>query len=344
MTRFILIFLSMLVFAASRAFAADPFTVSGVSVDATARTAIEAQTLAIQDGQLRAAQNLLIRLTLESERMAKPLPELTPENVGKMIRAMEVNNEKRSANRYLGDIAVAFNPREVQSFLRANELTLVNSQSRERLVLVIGEPGGLRGSLGGLERGSLGAALASPRFTHALTPLKSAEAADAMAIENNRSEDALKMLGQDYGVDQILLVEAQGSSGAQVTDIALDSGLRSEFYVASNGSQNALAAKIVERLENDWKAASAVVASEVVTTTISVLFDSQSEWQRLQQAINTSAQIQDARLDALSKDGALMSVTYGGDMNRLRNELAFKGVDVRNDPELGLVFARTGRF
>jgi len=39
-----------------------------------------------------------------------------------------------------------------------------------------------------------------------------------------------------------------------------------------------------------------------------------------------------------------MTITYGGDITRLRNELAFKGVDVRNDPSLGVVLARTGRF
>ena len=49
-------------------------------------------------------------------------------------------------------------------------------------------------------------------------------------------------------------------------------------------------------------------------------------------------------MDALSKDGALMTITYGGDIGRLRNELAFKGVDVREDPSLGVVLGSTGRF
>ena len=77
---------------------------------------------------------------------------------------------------------------------------------------------------------------------------------------------------------------------------------------------------------------------------MSVLYQSHNEWLNHKEAINGSAQIQDARLDALSKDGALMTITYGGDINRLRNELSFKGVDVRNDPGLGVVLARTGRY
>ena len=55
----------------------------------------------------------------------------------------------------------------------------------------------------------------------------------------------------------------------------------------------------------------------------------QSEWQQLQDIINGSAQIRSAQLIALSKRGALMSLTYGGDLERLRNELAFKGLQLK---------------
>ena len=101
---------------------------------------------------------------------------------------------------------------------------------------------------------------------------------------------------------------------------------------------------VISKLEADWKQASVSVAASAVEMPISIIYSSHGEWLRLKDAINGSAQIQDARLDALSKDGALMTITYGGDMSRLRNELAFKGVDVRQDPKLGVVLGRTGRF
>ena len=77
--------------------------------------------------------------------------------------------------------------------------------------------------------------------------------------------------------------------------------------------------------------------------TVSVLYDSQAEWQRLKSAIDSSAQIQGARLDAMSKDGALMTVTYAGDLGRLQRELSFKGVDIREDETLGTILTRSGR-
>jgi hypothetical protein len=121
--------------AAGFAHADDPFTVSGIAVDATGATPIEAQTLAIRDGQARAANILLNRLTVEGERLSKGTVPVSEDNAAKMIRAMEIDNEKRSATRYLGDITVAFNPSAMQAYLRQAGLTMISSQARDRLVL-----------------------------------------------------------------------------------------------------------------------------------------------------------------------------------------------------------------
>lgn len=331
MTRLFALIFAFLFMALSRAFAADPFTVGGISVDATAATAIEAQTLAIQDGQLKAATALIERMTLESERAAKPVPALTPEIVGRMIRALEVGQERRSANRYLGKITVAFNPSQVQSFLQANELTMVSSQASERLVLV--RETGLRGS------GGLQSIFSDPRLSHALTPLQMASAEDVQFLSASPSDDELKALAAKYNLNQLLIVESNGT----VTDVSVDTGGRQSFYIQPGFDETdaSFADRIVARLESDWKQASAVVAGEVVTSSVSVLYNTHADWIALQDAINTAAQIKGARLDALSRDGALMTISYGGDIERLANELRFKGVRVEQDPRLGLVFKRS---
>ena len=326
---------------ASLAFAADPFTVKGVPVDASASNAIEAQTLASQDGQLRAAQLLLERVTLETERLARPLPELTPDNVQRMIRAISVDNERRSANRYLGDLSVAFNPREVQSFLRANQLTLISSQARPRLIVPVAIIGD---DIAGSAAQGLVDAFQMGGFEHALTPILAVAEIQAIAPD----EGSLAALASQYGANQVLLVEASTTGldfTANMTDITLNTGQSRVSSVTGVLSVQDLAGQIIGQLENDWKAASVTLASEATTSPVTVLYSSHGEWQTLQNAINTSAQIQDARLDALSKDGALMTMTFGN-LDRLRTELQFKGVDVRQDPELGLVFAgvNSGRF
>ncbi len=329
MTRLFALVFTLLALAVPRAFAADPFTVAGINVDATAATAIEAQIQAMGDGQIAAAAVLFNRLTLEQERAVNPLPELSPEVVQRLIRAMEPGKERRSANRYLGEVTVAFNPSQVQQFLSDNNLTMVSSQARDRLVIV--RETGLRGT------NPLQTAFSDPRLSHALTPLQAASAEDAAFLSASPSDEELKALAAKYGLNQILIVESSGN----VTDISLDTGNRQSFYISPVPSDGSFADRVIARLEADWKQASAVVASEVVTTAVSVLYTSHSDWITLQDAINTSAQIKGARLDALSKDGALMTISYGGDIDRLATELRFKGVRVEQDPSLGLVFKRS---
>jgi len=330
-----------------QALAADPFTVAGVPVDATGDNAILAQTQAISEGQVAAAGILIDRLTLSSERAAKGVPPLTQESVAKLIRALDIANEKRSANRYLGNIKVAFNPSKVQQFLRRSGLTMVSTQSRTRLVLPLMSNQYL-GSGNDWEK-----AWQSDVYSHALTPVKTIKAGDVIqtiigdADARNADIDALRVVGQRYGVQQIVIADAtSGPSGLSVnmTDVSLDSGQKRALGSVSGVNYRTAAAAVIESLEDDWKAASVSLVENAESMAVSVLYNSHSDWQLLQDAINGSAQIQDARLDALSKDGALMTLVYGGDFYRLKNELSFKGVDVRQDPKLGVVFRRNGRF
>lgn len=331
----------------SVALAADPFTVAGVPVDAQGANAIEAQTTAISEGQAAAANVLINRLTLSSERATKRLAPLEPETIAKMIRALEIANEKRSVNRYLGDITVAFNPSQVQQVLRDRGLTMISTQSRGRLVLPV-----LNGAPLWSDNG-WNLAWRNPAFGHALTPVRGIAPGEGNASIVSATDasvaniEALRRAGQRYGVDQVLVaIASPGPGGVDVrlTDVALDTGQSRNLGRVSAGDYNQAAWAAVEKLEENWKSASVSLEENAETMTVSVLYRSHNDWLTLQDAINGSAQIQDARLDALSKDGALMTLTYGGDMDRLRGELGFKGVTVRTLPEIGVVLTRTGRY
>ncbi len=320
------------------AYAADPFTVAGVPVDARGGSAIEAQTQAIREGQSEAARRVMERLTLESERQLNPLPALSADSAARMIRALKISNERRSSNRYLGDITVSFKPRDVQTYLKSAGLTMITSQSRERLILPF------LGS--GLNpEGDIYEAWGENRYLYALTPIRALPAdqiaslgLSALTPSIAGDIERLRNLGRIAGVEQILIANYTGG-GIRVTDIALDSGETDEFVVSGSNPEY----QLVTRLERNWKADTAVLAGQAESMSVSVLYDSLADWQFLKTAIDGSAQIQDARLDAMSKDGALMTLTYAGDMDRLARELSFKGVDIREDREMGVILTRSGR-
>ncbi|MEE9347836.1 MAG: DUF2066 domain-containing protein [Robiginitomaculum sp.] len=338
----ILSFIALCALSVSAAFAGDPFTVAGVYVDGRGESAIEAQTIAIGEGQLRAANLMIERVTLEGDRAAKGFAGLEIEQAVKLIRAMEIANEKRSGTRYLGDITVAFNPSAIQAYVRSKDMTMISTQTRERLVIPV-----ITGKIAGSGH-AWGAAWDKPAFGHALTPVRAGPSGERLPISGDAAlagdMDAIALAGQTVGTQQVLVANAVNSgSGITVTltDYALDSGQTTTLGSVHGADFNAAAAAAVALLESEWKRASVNQLENAESMLVSVLYNSHSDWQRLQQAINSASQISDARLDAISKDGALMTITYGGDLGRLANELSYKGVKFETSAKLGPVLALT---
>lgn len=324
---------------ATLAHAADPFTVAGVPVDAVADTAINAQIAATEQGQIRTAELLIERLTLDRARAAANLPPMSIETARSLIRGQQIGNEKRSANRYLGDITVAFNPRRVKDYLESNGLTMISTQARPRLVIPIFNGEAPNSENPWTEAWSRGG------YSHALTPvISNPEAAALVSTQDAVSGniDALKAAAAAAGVSQVLIARADGGAPTYqiyLTDIAIDTGVKTNPGTVISNDALSGAANAVETLEYSWKDASVNLAANAQTLVVSVLYNSHEDWLRLQEAINSSAQITDARLDALSKDGAMMTLVVG-DLGRLANELKFKGVKVENDPKIGTYLAR----
>ncbi len=345
--RFLLAFIVVL-FGPSAALAADPYTVANLHVDAQASNALEAQTMAISQGQGRAANLLINRMSLAAERTAKGFVGVTDQDGAKMIRALEIANEKRSASRYLGDITVAFNQNAVSQYMRAKGLTLITSQARERLVIPLLE-GEVMWSGNAWEQ-----AWENSSFINSLTPMQAITPRPDLEqyFEDqtgaNISLKNLRAIGNMFGVEQILIVAARETfEGYSVSakDIALDRGTARPFKTIKGSSAMQAAQAIAERIEEDWKASAiSSISAKNVLLPVSVLYKTHSQWQELQTAINGAAQIRAASLKAISKRGALMTLTFGGDMEKLRNELAYKGVSLKEDGEMGVVLFKTGSF
>lgn len=340
MTRIMKLFLAVTVFlAAGLAHAADPFTVVGVPVDAIGETAIDAQIAATEKGQTRAAELLIERLTLDSARAGANIPPMTIETARTLIRGQQIGNEKRSANRYLGDISVGFNPTRVKEYIEGFGLSMITTQARPRLIIPIlnGESADADNEWTQVwEQGS---------HRHALTPILSNTQAAALVSSQDAVSgniDAIKSAAAAAGVSQVLVARAVGSEGnyqINLTDYATDTGVNKNMGAVSAFSAYEGARRAVDGLERSWKEASANTAANAQAMIMSILFNSHDDWISLQDAINTSAQITDARLDALTKDGAMMTLTVG-DLGRLANELSYKGVKIETDPKIGTYLAR----
>ena len=324
---------------------ADPFTVAGVPVDARAPNAIQAQTDAILDGQTRAADILLRRLTVADNRGASNYVPPTSEEATRMIRAMGVANEKRSSDRYIGDITVAFVPGRVQDYARAKGLRLLTTTARERVAIPVSG-----GVLVGAEH-PLAMALADPALGYGLAPAKVANTGILRAAGVRGSDlvagntDALKAAAAALGSPQLLIVDGSPSR-ASLYDAATDAETFQPLGAVSARRDGYLALAIADKLTEDWKRANAGVVTadpgSVSVMRVTVAYDSLRQWKQLQRAIAGAARIRGSRLVSLRNSRAVMELQYVGDSAQLASELRGKGADLRNDPGYGTVITVPG--
>lgn len=344
MNRFLMCIVFVLALSA-QALAGDPFVVAGLPVDATGDDVIQAQIEAQSEGQTQAANILMARLTLPEDRRKAGFTGFETEEAAKMIRGLEIANEKRSSDRYIADITVTFDPRAVQSALSQRGIPVITAQANQRLVLPV---------LANTPLWSANpwtSAWAQPSLNYTLTPIMLASPSSANATlidaDNARRGDksAIQSIARAHGVDHVLVAVASPSSGGysiNLTEYDLE-GRSSDLGRVSANSLNGGAYSALQKIEDDWKRKSISRVKSARDVQVSVLYNSHREWIIISDELTQSSLIVDAQLDALSKDGAMMTLTVASDLAGLSEELSYKGLSLREDRNLGLVIQRRGR-
>lgn len=350
------------------AHADDPYTVTGVEIDATADNALQAQTRAMQQGQRIAARRLIERLTLAEDRIGTPLDAggedgfaLDDAIVAEMIAGLQIRDEQRSSTRYLAKLDVSFHRRSVQRVLEAYGVPFVDSPARPTLVLPVLDRDG---ELVLWEPNPWGEAWQRRGFRHALTPMfmpdfvqNRATEADAGGGERadrpepisvrqalQLDEAALRALAGQYGVSRIAILRAaERSGGYRVGGYLVELPPYGPMTVDTWGPEtlyggwDAVAQQFVEQREEAWKHQGVVRDLEETELRVTVLYTGLEEWRELQTALARASLVRDAQLDALSRDGARMTVQYRGALDQLASELAERGATLEEHPELGWV-------
>lgn len=336
--------------AAAPARAADLYTVTGVEIDATAGNALEAQSIAMRAGQFTAARMMIERLTLPEDRAGTGLDGANPlsgAEVSSMMAGFEISEEQRSSTRYLARLAVTFDPGAVRRVINSYGVPFVEAQARTRLVLPVYAAGG---SLALWEENPWGNAWLDNDFSHALTPMIAIdpEVGGASLVRTrdaiDLNEAALRELAALYGVSRLAILRAQqAEGGSRFGGYLIDIAPTGEFTVETwgpqtvSGSWAAAARSFVASRERLWKDGNIVRDRSESEMRLTVLYSGIAEWRGLQTALSRTSLIANARLDALSRDGALMTVHHRGDPAQLASELAERGATLEEQPGLGWV-------
>lgn len=161
--------------------------------------------------------------------------------------------------------------------------------------------------------------------------------ADAQSL----NEDVLRAMAELYGVDRVAVIAARSTgmatrAGGMLLEFNEEEVVRETIpTIAVEGGFEAAAARIVEMNETAWKRQTIVREGGQNTLEVTVLYRGIRDWHALQDAVAGASLVADARLDALSRTGAVMTLSYRGDLAQVRSELRSRGAWLEETEDLG---------
>lgn len=331
LTALLLAFCALLPTAARAQSSAGVYTVADVRVDQTAANAVEAKTIAFGDAQRIAFARLVERLAPPADFARLGVPAVTPLILERLALGVDVQEERRSGARYIARLAVNFNPQLVRQVLaEAGYTTLTESRAAPTLVAPV-----LAGAAGAFEQQWL-TAWREGAFDRELAPLVIASDVPAVA---EPSWEAIQPAAAAAGAVSAVFVMARAEGGRIVADLVevgpngqrIERGRVSAPVAAGGGgfpeAFRQVAQAVNSQIQGDWKARLAQGPAPSARINVQALYADLTQWLRLKRVLESAGRtlVNEVRIDALSREGALVSVGYVGALEQLQAEIARSG-------------------
>jgi hypothetical protein len=322
---------------AASAQSANVYAVSGVYVDETAADAATAQQAGFAAAQRIGYERLVRRLTVPAELAARggAVPALDAAAIERLVLSVDVEDQRRSGTRYIGRLTVRFDPSGMRTLLRQNNLTVVDTRTSPVLVAPVAV------SDTAPETAALWREVwTQGGFGDELVPLTAAPE----ALQGAPAWDAAAPFAQTAGASSTLYatLRVQGST-ATVALVEVDANARrdrGEVAARINGADAAslraalasLADQASARVQNEWKSRLATGGGQRARVSASAIYQNQRQWEQIKDALEGAAQtlISEIRIEAVGRDGALVSFSFVGDRNQLVAELARRGISLED--------------
>lgn len=317
---------------------ANPFSVSGIGVDASADSAATARPIALADGQRRAFSTLLRRLTLPDDHARLPRP--TEALLNEVVAGFGIDEERTSATRYIGKISVQFRADAIRRLLQDNRLPYSETMSRPVLLVPVWQSN--EGARIWEADNPWREAWARRPDADGLVPLSVAPPMPAGGPSLERlfgSPDELRGLMRQGGYDDALLVVATLQSaevGNTRVEIQIQHQGQAEFlgsteaFTATGGTLEetltSAAIDIGRRIETRWKYASVIDLEKQGQISVAAAFNSLADWNRLRSALAGVPIVRKVEVLQLSHRDAQILLDYYGEPGQLSTALAQRNV------------------
>jgi len=316
----------------------DLFTVRDIKVDVTADSAAAAREAALAEGQRRALERLLLRLAL-AEDVAN-LPPLNDREIAETVHDFQVESERTSSVRYIGDLTFRFRADAVRRLLETHGIRFAAITSKPVLILPILTAGG--DSRLWEDPNPWREAWAARGSTDGLVPLvvPFGDLADLSAIDAEEAlagdTDGFFTLADRYGTGDVIVAEARVAATGEgqlrldirATRQAGDAVQEtySDSLTGSAGESRALFASGVQRLDEmvqeAWKRANLVTFGAAQTLIATVPLGELSDWVTVRDRLAHIAIVRETEILYLMRGEGRLRLAFVGNMAQLSRALA----------------------
>jgi hypothetical protein len=331
------LFVALCVLAMPARAADDPFTVSGIPVDASAASATVAQTIAINSGRQRAWTTLYRHLTKAQDWPKQPVLDDTA--LQRLIRSYVPVNERRSTTRYVASMTYVFNADAVRRLFRQDNIAYADATAKPILIIPM--------SPGYQAKGGWTTVWASPRYSRSAVPLllPLGDALDASALSALKfstsawqdvepiasrvhAEEAWLLQGQPTAQGFVVKLRRLGpGSSPNLPDVIVPIPPKTPPAKVFASAADAVAVAIVDA----WKARAAIDYNKRSRLIAEVHIDSLAAWSALLQKLATVPTVADVGVVAMNTGEARIAISYVGTSDQLSLTVAQAGLELSND-------------
>ncbi|MCS6780620.1 MAG: DUF2066 domain-containing protein [Geminicoccaceae bacterium] len=315
-----------------------------VAVDVTAENAVAARQKGIEQGQREALRRLLERLVPAEDRARLPRVEgLQP---ARFVRSFEIAEEKVAPTRWLATLNVSFDPEAVGELLAERGVALLEPKDVPVVLVVPAERRGGQLVLWAREDPWWQAwerVAAGERTIRLALPLADLADLAALAPERIAAGDraALDRLAARYGASDAVVAIAEPrtpveSAGVAVRFLAGTGALRGDpapvEAAAGTGEPFERAARAAAaRLVEAWKGTALLRSDRMSELAFTVPLADLAGWVQIRRELETLPEIRELRVAAIARDRAEIVVRHPADLERLRDGLARRGLELAQE-------------
>ncbi len=321
----------------------DLYVVDLVNVDVTSSTAASARKTAIDEGYRKAFNIVVNRLALKRDLDSSEIK--VGDDLSTYISEFSVLSEKTSDVRYIAELRIVFNPKKIKKLLNENFIPFTEEVKSNTLLIPLFYASPNADPVLWEDDNLLLRSFRSNRIISRISPLiiPNGDMGDRVklttAMAKNMNAASFARIAEGYNVSNVVVAKAvlyQG--GKPKLDISLNSmlgdvvssHLQKDFdaSIGVDGFYKSAVVDIVSRLEEDWKAKNVVNYNESLGIVVMIKVDDLQDWVAKEKLIKSIPVIKECKLQAITKKIAQISLSFSGDIMRVQDLLAGKGLSL----------------